>query len=107
MSCSWGFLFTRPPHSQPSLAPALLPQALALLGPQLRCRLHMAPGLCIFRWLMNLSVSLDQASAQDGENVGKNGGVDQHNCPSPGDLLITGTPNPKQGKSPGSSAEGI
>lgn len=67
----------------------------------------MAPGLSIFRWLMNLPVWLGQASAQDGGNVGKNGEADQHNCPSPGDLLITGTPNPKQGKSLGSSAEGI
>lgn len=101
----------RAPPSSGSLPaspqPALLPQALALLGPQLCCRLHMAPELCIFRWLMNLPVWLGQARARDGGNEGKNGEEGQHNCPSPGDLTTTGIPDPKHGKNPGVSAQGI
>lgn len=55
------------PLSSQSSTPVLLPQAWALLGPQLCCKLHMASRLCIFRWLMNLPVCW----AQDRGNEGK------------------------------------
>lgn len=72
ISCSLGFPSPGPFPVSP--LPVLQPQAWALLGPQLCCRLRMAPGLCIFRRLMNLPVWLGQARVQDRGNKGKKNG---------------------------------
>lgn len=85
ISCSLGFPSPGPFPASPLPVPP--PQAQALLGPQLCCRLHMAPGLCIFRWLMNLPVWLGQAKAQDKGNEGKKMGRVQPNWPNFGYLL--------------------